>query len=79
MKPYAATVSIQDGTSLNVALEMSDEGVAKWGSVEALRADIARRYADAVRERGVKINVNYDTSGWRDVGNGGQTMRIIRE
>ena len=75
MKPYTATVNIVDGTSINVALEMSDEGMAKWGSLEALRADIARRYAEAVRERGVKVNI--DTSGWRDVGNSG--IMIIRD
>jgi hypothetical protein len=75
MKPYAATVNISDGTSLKIALEMSDEGIAKWGTVEALRADLARRYADAVRERGVKVNI--DTSGWRDVGTSG--IRVINE
>lgn len=76
MKPYAATVNIVDGTSLKVALEMSDEGLAKWGSSEALRADLARRYAEAVRERGVKVNI--DTSGWRDVG-GQPAIRVINE
>ena len=79
MKPYTATVNIQDGTSIKVALEMSDEGMAKWGSAEALRAELARRYAEAARERNIKMNVNVDTSNWRDVGNGGATMRIIRE
>ena len=52
---------------------MSDEGIRKWGSLESLRADVARRYADAVRERGVKINI--DTTNWRDVGNSG--IRVI--
>ncbi len=75
MKPYAATVNIVDGTSIKVALEMSAEGIAKWGSVEALRADIARRYAQAVRERGTKINV--DTTNWRDVGTTG--VRLIND
>ena len=70
MKPYTATVSVYEGLALKIALEMSDEGVAKWGSVEALRADLAQRYAVAARERGVKINVNLDSSGWRDVGTG---------
>lgn len=73
MKPYFATVNIQPGMTLNVALEMSDEGIRKWGSLEALRSDVARRYADAARERGVKVNI--DTSNWRDVGNSG--MRVI--
>jgi alpha-acetolactate decarboxylase len=75
MKPYAATVNIYEGMSLKVALEMSDEGLAKWGSTEALRADVARRYAEAVRERGMKINI--DTSNWRDVGTSG--IRVINE
>lgn len=79
MKPYTATVNINDGTSLKIALEMSDEGLSKWGDVESLRADLARRYAEAVRERGIKINYNVDTSGWRDVGTGGTNVRLIRE
>ena len=73
MNPYAATVLINEGSSFDVALEMSEEGMRKWGSVEALRADLAKRYADAARERGVRINV--DTSNWRDVGNSG--VRVI--
>lgn len=79
MRPYTATVNIQDGTSLKVALEMSDEGLAKWGSAEALRADLARRYAEAARERNIKMNLNVDTTNWRDVGSGVPTMRIINE
>ena len=79
MRPYTATVNSQDGTSLKVALEMSDEGLAKWGSAEALRADLARRYAEAARERNIKMNLNVDTTNWRDVGSGVPTMRIINE
>ena len=75
MKPYTATVNITKGMTLEVALEMSAEGISKWGSVEAMRADIARRYADAARERGVKVNI--DTSGWRDVGNSG--VRVLKD
>lgn len=75
MKPYFATVNVQPGMTLNVALEMSDEGMRKWGTLESMRADIARRYADAVRERGMKINI--DTSGWRDVGNSG--IRVLKD
>jgi len=66
MKPYEATVSVSEGLSLDVALEFSDEGVAKWGTVEALRADLAKRYADAAMQRGIKVNI--DSSNWRDVG-----------
>ncbi len=69
MEPYTATVLINEGSSFDIALEMSEEGMRKWGSVEALRADLAKRYADAARERGVRINV--DTTNWRDVGNSG--------
>ncbi len=70
MKPYTATVNVYEGLALKIALEMSDEGVTRWGGVEALRADLAQRYAAAARERGVKVNVNLDSSGWRDVGTG---------
>jgi len=66
MKPYQATVNIQEGLVLQVALEMSAEGITKWGSVEGLRANIAKDYAEAAMERGVKINI--DSSKWRDVG-----------
>lgn len=69
MKPYQATVNIQEGMQLHIALEMSSEGVAKWGTLEALRADVAKRYADAAMTRGIKINV--DTTKWRDVGTTG--------
>ena len=76
MTPYTGTVSIREGSNFEFALEMSAEGISKWGSVEALRADVARRYADAARERGVKVNI--DTSGWRDVGNPAP-IRVINE
>ena len=69
MKPYTATVLIAEGTVLNVALEMNDEGLAKWGREESLRADLARRYAEAAALRGIKVNV--DTSKWRDASFGG--------
>jgi hypothetical protein len=75
MKPYTATIMIAEGTSIEVALELSDEGVRKWGSIEAMRADLAKRYADAARERGVRINI--DTAGWRDVGNSG--VRVLKD
>lgn len=70
MKPYVATVNVTDGMVLKVALEMSEEGLAKWGSAEALRAELARRYAEAAMVRGIKVNVNHDTTGWRDVSAG---------
>ncbi len=77
MEPYEATVNIQSGMNLDIALEMSDEGMKKWGTVEALRADLARRYAQAAAERNVKVNI--DTSKWRDVGGGASTIKVERE
>jgi len=69
MKPYQATINVQAGMVLQVALEMSAEGVAKWGTLEALRSEIARNYAQAAMTRGIKVNI--DSSKWRDVGTGG--------
>lgn len=69
MKPYRATIQVSDGMNLKVALEMSAEGLEKWGSTEALRADLARRYAEAAMTRGIKVNA--DSSSWRDVSTGG--------
>ena len=79
MKPFTGTVNVQNGSVFEIALEMSDEGLAKWGSAEALRADLARRYAEAARDRNIKMNMNVDTTNWRDVGSGVPTMRIINE
>jgi hypothetical protein len=42
---------------------------------EAWSTDLAKRYADAARERGVRINL--DTSKWRDVGNSG--VRVLKD
>lgn len=75
MKPYSATVQVSEGMNLKVALEMSAEGLAKWGSAEALRADLARRYAEAAMTRGIKINA--DSSSWRDVSSGTPQGTII--
>jgi len=75
MKPYTATVNLMDGMNLKVALEMNDEGLAKWGSTEALRADLAKRYADAALTRGIKVNL--DSSKWRDVSSGTPTKSVI--
>lgn len=77
MQDYTATVNVVDGMQLDVAMEMSEAGLAKWGSAEAIRADVAQRYGTAARERGVKINL--DTSNWRDgvLGGGhGQKIKI---
>ena len=78
MMPYQATVSVTDGGSLEVALEMSAEGVARWGTIEKIQADAAERYARAAMERGVKINI--DTANWRDAALGGVVpTAIIKE
>jgi len=69
MKPYQATVNIQDGMTLQIALEMSVEGAAKWGTLEAMRASLAKKYAEAAMTRGIKVNL--DSSSWRDVGSSG--------
>jgi len=75
MKPYTATVNIQEGMVLQVALEMSAEGVTKWGTLEGLRANIAQEYSRAAMLRGVKVNL--DSSKWRDVGSGERTLKVI--
>ena len=69
MKPYEANVSVVAGQRVEIALEMTSEGVAKWGTVEALRSAVAKGYADAAMTRGIKVNV--DTANWRDVGTSG--------
>lgn len=76
MQPYTATVNIAEGMQLDIAMEMSEAGIAKWGKVEAIRADVAQRYSEAAALRGVKVNV--DTTNWRDpaVGSGINSRRI---
>ena len=76
MQDYTATVNIVEGTQLDVAMELSEAGLAKWGTAEAIRADVAQRYGNAARERGVKINI--DTSGWRDgvLGGDGRGQKV---
>lgn len=58
MKPYVATVNITEGMVLDVALEMTEAGMQKWGSVESLRADLAVRYAEAAMRRGLRVNLD---------------------
>ena len=43
MQDYTATVNVVEGLQLDVAMEMSEAGLAKWGSAEAIRADVAQR------------------------------------
>lgn len=77
MKPYQATINVTDGMVLKAALEMSEEGLAKWGSTEALRADLAKRYSEAAMMRGIKVNYNLDTANWQDVTTGVPTEKVI--
>jgi hypothetical protein len=65
MQPWQKTVNIQQGTALNIALELSDAGLQRYGSMEALRSLIAVEYAEAAMRKGAKIN--FDTAAWRDV------------
>ena len=77
MQDYTATVNIVEGLQLDVAMELSEQGLAKWGSAEAIRADVAQRYGNAARERGVKVNI--DTANWRDaaIGSGVAPRKVI--
>lgn len=76
MQTYTATVNIVDGLQLDIALEMSEAGLAKWGSAEAIRADVAKRYGEAALKRGVKVNI--DTANWRDgvLGGADRTIKV---
>jgi hypothetical protein len=65
MKDWQQTVSIQDGSNFKVALELSDAGLQKFQSLEMLRAQVAKDYAEAMALKGVKVN--FDTAAWRDV------------
>ena len=69
MNPYEATISVVSGGFLEVSLELSAEGVAKWGTMEKVQADAAERYGRAALDRGVRVNV--DTANWRDGAIGG--------
>lgn len=65
MKDWQQTVNIQNGSSFKIGLELSDAGMAKFQSLEKLRAQIAKDYAEAMALKGVKVN--FDTAAWRDV------------
>lgn len=66
MKPYTATINATEGFTLKAPLELSSEGISKWSTLEAVRADLAQRYAEAAMQRKIKIDIN--TKEWRDVG-----------
>ncbi len=65
MKDWQQTVTIQEGSTFRVALELSDAGLQRYQSLEGFRALTAVAYAEAVARKGVKIN--FDTAAWRDV------------
>ena len=69
MKPWQGTVNIQEGANFDVALELSESGVAKWRTVEGAKAAAAVAYAEAAYRKGIKIN--FDTSAWRAISVGG--------
>ena len=76
MKDWQQTVSIQNGSNFKIALELSDAGLQKFQSLETLRAQVAKDYAEAMALKGVKVN--FDTSAWRDVyvGNKGNEINL---
>ncbi|MBR7180306.1 MAG: hypothetical protein IKD42_01635 [Kiritimatiellae bacterium] len=63
MEPWSGTVNITEGAVFDVALELSADGMKRYGSKEALRAELARAYSEAAMTRGIKIN--FDTSAWQ--------------
>jgi hypothetical protein len=65
MSDWQGTVNIQEGSQFNIALELSDAGMQRYQSMEALRTAIAKEYAEALMLKGIKIN--FDTAAWRDV------------
>ena len=77
MEPFTGTINVQPGAVFEIALEMSAEGIEKWGSVEALRANVAQGYAEAAMTRGIKVN--HDSSNWRDVTYGGREPVVIKQ
>ncbi len=77
MKDWQQTVNIQNGSNFRVALELSDAGLQRFHSLEKMRAQIARDYADAMALKGVKVN--FDTAAWRDVSIGNKGSEINLE
>jgi hypothetical protein len=79
MKDWQQTVNIQNGSSFKVALELSDTGLQRFQSLERMKAQIARDYAEAMALKGAKIN--FDTSAWRDVsiGNKGDEVNLEKK
>ncbi len=65
MKDWQQTVNIQTGSNFRIGLELSDTGMQRFQSLEKLRAQIAKDYAEAMALKGIKVN--FDTAAWRDV------------
>ena len=79
MKDWQQTVNIQNGSNFRIGLELSDTGMQRFQSLEKLRAQIAKDYAEAMALKGVKIN--FDTAAWRDVsvGNKGNEINLEKK
>jgi hypothetical protein len=75
MKDWQQTVNIQDGATFRVALELSDAGLQRYQSLERFRALVAVTYAEALAQKGVKVN--FDTAAWRDVSIGNKTGKTV--
>jgi len=79
MRPWQQTVNIQPGATFRVALELSEDGLRRYQSLEGFRAAVAVGYAEAALRKGVKIN--FDTAAWRDVsvGNRGNEINLEKK
>jgi len=65
MMDWQQTVNIQEGSQFKIGMELSTAGLQRYVTMEAIRSQIAKEYAEAMALKGVKIN--FDTSAWRDV------------
>jgi hypothetical protein len=75
MKDWQQTVNIQEGATFRVALELSDAGLKQYQSLERFRALAAVTYAEALAQKGVKVN--FDTAAWRDVSIGNKAEKTV--
>jgi len=65
MRPWEQTVQIVDGAEFSIGLELSEEGMRQFTTMESFRANAAVAYAEAAWRKGIKVN--FDTKEWRDV------------
>lgn len=79
MKDWQQTVNIQNGSRFKIALELSDTGMQRYQSIEKLKAQLAKEYAEAMAIKGFKVN--FDTAAWRDVsvGNKGNEINLEKK